>query len=113
MELTTPTNTPAGVIVQTPTTNTAPIAPQQNIPQTNYGGGNSFGGFIGNINWVEIGLSILAATTLMVIIYHYRQKSKLAIKEGKEMSEQVDTLKKDISEIKETLTTDNNGGLVF
>lgn len=51
----------------------------------------------------------------MVIIYHYRQKTKLAIKDGKDVSEQVDKLKKDISEIKETLTTDNNnnGGLMF
>lgn len=113
MELTTPTNTPAGVIVQTPTPSVSPIVQQQTMPTANYGSGNSFGGFIGNINWVEIGVGILAVTTLMVIIHHYRQKTKLAIKEGKEMSEQVDTLKKDISEIKETLTTDNNGGLMF
>lgn len=115
METITPINTPAGVIVQTPLQSAAPIVQQQPIPTSNYSSENSFGSFVGNINWVEIGVGILCATTLMVIIYHYRQKTKLAIKDGKDVSEQVDKLKKDISEIKETLTTDNNnnGGLMF
>jgi len=108
---------PAGVVVQTPqaaTTNLSQPAPIQQFSNSSYGG-NNFGSYFRNTNWLEIGFLVLGTTALFCVIYYYRQKTKVGIKDGKKVQQELSELKSDISEIKDTLNSNesNSGGLVL
>lgn len=107
------TNTPAGVVVQTPqnvvAASAAPI--QQQIPINYGGGGGSIDAMIRNINWWEVTVGIVSITALFFIIKHYKQKSMLMVKDSKDVKGQIDVLKSDVDEIKETLSYNNSGSL--
>lgn len=109
------TNTPAGVVVQTPQ-NVAPVtaAPiQASMPMNYNAGGGSIDAMVRNINWWEVTVGIVSITALFFIINHYKQRSKLLAKDSKEVKGELDVLKKDLSEIKDTINYNNSGSLMF
>lgn len=108
MEATTPiattpiaTPTPAPAPAPAPTPAPAPMVAQPNVQMADGGnvvsdnssGGSGFTGFLKDLNWMEIGFSILGVSALAYVIYYYRFKIQQDKLINNELQRQIDEIK--------------------
>lgn len=96
----TPTPTPAPAPVTTPAP--APMVAQPNVQMadggnvsSDSGSGSSNGitGFLKDLNWLEVGFSILGVSALAYVIYYYRFKLQQDKLINNELQRQIDEIK--------------------
>lgn len=94
---TTPVATPTPQVVATPPTPTP--TPTPTTPIMADGGTTSEGGvkgFFKQLNWIEVGFSILGVAALSYVIYYYRFKLKQDKMINNELQRQIDEIKMNV-----------------
>jgi hypothetical protein len=93
----TPVATPTPQVVATPPTPTP--TPTPTTPIMAEGGTTSEGGikgFFTQLNWIEVGFSILGVAALSYVIYYYRFKLKQDKMINNELQRQIDEIKMNV-----------------
>lgn len=98
---TTPIATPTPAPAPAPTPAPAPMVAQPNVQMADGGnvvsdnssGGSGFTGFLKDLNWMEIGFSILGVSALAYVIYYYRFKIQQDKLINNELQRQIDEIK--------------------